>query len=221
MSFFKIDPADFLDLVNITTPGVTKTTSFDMNAAQNGAGAFVASITGVTNANQGLPDYWVDVVFSGLTFPEYDPNKETILTMHAETISAVQSFTPELLSNALGFHDPAAVVGIINIESTFAYDGSTNIFRVQFRIATTDAFLTYYETPLPAYEVDDVGNGITYIRFENATPCAVQRVTRIESTAPDGGFRCSVTREVAIGDWSNRANLTYYPINQPVPVTTN
>ena len=221
MSFFVIDPSKFLELVTLSNPDVTKSVNFDLETAQNGAGAFVCSITGVQNANQGLPDYWVDIVFSGMTFPENDPNKETFLTMHAETISAVQSFTPQLLSSALGFNAPAAVLGIINIESTFSYDGSTNIFRVQFRIATTDAYLSYYETPLPAYEVDDAGNGITYIRFATSTPCAVQRVTRVQTTAPDGGIRSTVTREVAIGDWNDRANLTYYPINQPVPVQTN
>lgn len=221
MSYFMIDPAKFLDLVPLSAEGVAKTTSFDLRTAQNGAGAFVSSVSGVTQANQGLPDYWVDVVFSGLTFPEYDPDKHIILTMHAETISAVQAFTPQLLSAALGFSAPAAVVGIINIESSFSYDGTANIFRVQFRLATTDAFLSYYETPLPEYQVDDAGDGITYIRFAATDPCAVQRITRVQSVAPDGGMRVTIVREVAYGSWSDRANLRYYPINQPVPVQTN
>lgn len=218
MSYFMINPKLFLDLVPLSADGVTKSVSFDLATAQNGGGAFVASIAAVTQANQGLPDYWVDVVFSGMTFPEYDPDKEIILTMHAEALSAVQSFTPELLSSALGFQSPAAVVGIINIESSFSYDGSTNIFRITFRLATTDAFLTYYETPLPEYEVYDAGNGITYVRFANTNPCAVQRITRVTTVAPDGGIRIAIVREVAYGDWADKENLTYYPINQPVPV---
>ena len=221
MSFFMIDPAKFLDLVTLSNPNVTKSVSFDLDTVQNGEGAFVASITGVTQANQGLPDYFVDVVFSGMTFAENDPDKQTILTMHAETINAVQSFTPQLLTAALGFTEPAAVLGIINIDSSFSYDGQTNIFRVNFRIVTTDAYLSYYETALPEYEVYDAGNGITYIRFANTDPCAVQRVTRVETVAPDGGIRVSVVREVAYGSWADKENLTYYPINQPVPVQTN
>ena len=221
MSFFVIDPAKFLDLVPLSNPSVTKTISFDLETAQNGSGSFVAAISAVTNANHGLPDYWVDVVFSGLTFPENDTDKSIILTMHAEALNSVQSFTPQQLTAALGFSDPAAVVGIINVESTFSFDGTTNIFRITFRLATTDAYLSYYETALPAYEVDDAGDGVTYIRFANTNPCAVQRVTRVESVDPDGGLRASTVREVAYGDWDDRADLTYYPINQPIPVQTN
>lgn len=221
MSFFVIEPSKFLDLVTLSNPDVIKTTSFDLETAQNGAGAFVAAIAAVTNANQGLPDYWVDVVFSGMTFPENDVDKQIILTMHAEALSAVQSFTPQLLSAALGFVEPAAVVGIINIESTFSFDGQANIFRLTFRLATTDAYLSYYENALPTYEVDDVGDGVTYIRFANTNPCAVQKITRVETVAPDGGLRASTVREVAYGDWEDRANLDYVPINQPIPVQTN
>lgn len=221
MSFFVIDPSKFLDLVPLSNPNVSKSVSFDLETAQNGAGAFVAAITGVTQANQGLPDYFVDVTLSGLTFPENDPDKQVILTMHAEALSAVQAFTPQILSAALGFTDPAAVIGIINLDSSFAYDGSTNIFRINFRLVTTDAYLSYYENALPTYEVDDVGNGVTYIRFANTNPCAVQRITRVQTTDPDGGLRASTVREVAYGSWADRENLTYYPINQPIPVQTN
>ena len=221
MSFFVIDPSKFLDLVPLSNPNVTKSVSFDLETAQNGAGAFVAAITGVTQANQGLPDYFVDVTLSGLTFPENDSDKMIILTMHAEALSAVQSFTPQILSAALGFTGSAAVIGIINLDSSFAYDGSTNIFRINFRLVTTDAYLSYYENALPTYEVDDVGNGVTYIRFANTNPCAVQKITRVQTTAPDGGLRASTVREVAYGSWADRENLTYYPINQPIPVQTN
>ena len=221
MSFFVIQPSKILDLITLSNPDVVKSVSFDLETAQNGAGAFVAAITGVTQANQGLPDYFVDVTLSGLTFPENDPDKQIILTMHAEALSAVQSFTPQLLTASLGFTGSAAVIGIINLDSSFAYDGSTNIFRINFRLVTTDAYLSYYETAYPTYEVDDVGDGVTYIRFANTNPCAVQRITRVQTTAPDGGIRVSTVREVAYGDWADRENLTYFPINQPIPVQTN
>lgn len=220
MSFY-IDPAKFLDLVTLTPSGVSKSVNFDLQTAQNGAGAFVASITGITQANHGLPDYWVDVVYSGMTYPNLDPDKSTFFTMHAEALNAVQNFTPQLLTAALGFSAPACVLGIINIESSFSYDGATNIFRISFRLATTEVFLAYYETPLPEYQVYDAGNGVTYVRFVNSDPCAIQRITRITSTAPDGGIRTETTREVAYGSWDDKENLTYYPINTPVPVQTN
>ena len=221
-NFFYIDPAKLLDLVTLSNPAVTKSVNFDLETAQNGAGAFVASITGVTGCHPGfpnVPDYFVDVVFSGMTFPEYDPDKQTFLTMHAEALNAVQNFTPQLLTAALGFPAPAYVMGILNVESTFAYDGATNIFRISFRMVTTEAFLSYYEQPLPEYQVYDAGNGVTYVRFANTNPCAVQRITRVQTVAPDGGIRVQTVREVAYGDWDDKENLVYYPINQPVPVT--
>ena len=215
---FVIDPAKLLPLFNLSAEGVTKTTSFDLDVAQNGEGSFVVSVGAVTVANQGLPDYWVDMVVAGLTFPENDPDKQTILTMHAEALNAICSWNPQYLTSILELVDPAAVVGIINISSTFSYDGQTNIFRITFRLATTGAYLTYYERELPTYEVDDTGNGITYLRFAESSPCAVQRITRVQTTAEDGGVRVSTVREVAIGEWSDRETLTYYPINQPIPV---
>ena len=218
---FFIDPSKLLDLISLTASGITKSVSFDLDVAQNGSGSFVVSVGAVTNANQGLPDYWVDIVLSGLTFPENDADKTVLLNMHAEAINAVQSWTPAQLTSVLGFDDPAAVVGIINIASNFSYDGQTNIFRITLRLATTGAYLSYYEHEVPAYEVYDAGDGITYIRFANSSPCAVQRITRTETTAADGGVRVSTVREVAIGDWADRETLTYYPINQPIPVQTN
>lgn len=133
-----LDPTKLLDLVTLSDTDITKTVNFDLETAQNGEGTFVASVTGVTQANPGLPDYFIDCVYSGMTFPKDDPDKTTIMQMHAEALSAVQAFTPSQLTTALGFVDPAAVVGIINIDSTFAYDGQTNIFRVMFRLVCTD-----------------------------------------------------------------------------------
>lgn len=221
MSYFMLNPEQLLPLIVLTSSGVTKSTSWDLDTAQNGAGSLVVSLAAVTCANQGLPDYWVDLEISGLTFPENDPEKATIYQMHADALACVQTFTPERLTSAFGFDSPAAVIGIINIDSSFAFDQATNIFRINFRLATTDTYLTYYEKPLPVYQCVDTGTGVQYLRFENATPCAVQRLTTVNTTAPDGGNRSTITREVAYGDWADRENLTYYPVNQPVPVQTN
>ena len=88
-------------------------------------------------------------------------------------------------------------------------------------MATTELYLEYYEHPLPVFEVDDTGTGITYIRFVSTSPCAVQRITQQETTAPDGGARSVSVYEVAYGEWEDRESMTYYPINQPVPVEQN
>lgn len=215
---FVIDPAKLLPLFNLSADGVTKSTSFDLDVAQNGAGSFVVSVGAVTVANQGLPDYWVDLVVAGLTFPENDTNKSIIMNMHAEALNTVCSWSPEYLTSIFELVSPATVVGIINISSTFNYDGATNIFRITLRLATTGAYLTYYERELPVYEVDDAGNGITYIRFADSSPCAIQRVRKEQSFAEDETVHTITTREVAIGDWANRRELDYYPINQPIPV---
>jgi hypothetical protein len=221
MSFFVIEPSKFLDLVTLSNPDVVKTTSFDLETAQNGAGAFVAAITGVTQANQGLPDYFVYVTVMGQMLVECDPDKSLIRQLYADTLASVQRWTPASVTAALGWDSPAAVLGIINIRSAVQLDGAARVFRIDLTLVTTEMFLEYYEHPLTEYQVFDAGNGVTYVRFVNADPCAIQRITRTETVAPDGGARIQTVREVAYGSWSDPASLTYYPINQPVPVQIN
>ena len=54
------------------------------------------------------------------------------------------------------------------------------------------------------YMVDKASANVTYIRYFDTDPCAVRRVTTEGSVT---------TIEVAYGSWSDRATLTYYPVN--------
>ncbi len=67
----------------------------------------------------------------------------------------------------------------------------------------------FHASELKAYQVDTSTEGITYIRYYNANPCAVQRVS-----LADGVY----TTEVAYGAWANRASLSYQPINAHLDV---
>ena len=67
-----------------------------------------------------------------------------------------------------------------------------------------------------AYIVEDAGGGITYICY---TPDdangkrVIERITKVSS----GGVT-TTTIEHAYGAWADRASLTYYPINEAIPV---
>ena len=216
-----LDPEKLLSLIGLTTPGAVKSNAYDLDTIQSGGGMVVVYFTNVINANQGLPDYFVDVVVSGMTFPDDDPQGAIIRQLHHDALGSVQRWTPESVTNALELPAPAKILGIINISSTFREDANAHLFQITCRLVATELYLEYYERPLPVYQVDDSGIGVIYMRFEDATPCAVQRVTTTETTAEDGGVRSTTIREVAFGDWNDRANLTYYPVNQPVPVQSN
>lgn len=60
----------------------------------------------------------------------------------------------------------------------------------------------YYEFP---YQEDTNETGKKYIRFYNENPCVIWKETE------EAGV---LTREFSYGDWSDRANLTYSPINE-------
>ena len=212
------DESKLLSILSTSLPDVEKIAAYDLSQSVNPGGTLAVSISGMDVANQGLPDYWVYVTIMGQTLVECDPDKSIIRQLYADTLGSVQNWTPASVTAALEWDSPAAVVGIINIRSAVQLDGASRIFRIDLTLATTDVFLEYYEHPLPAYQVVDDGNGVQYIRFMNETPCAVQRITHTEYTAPDGGARSVTTREIAYGDWNDRENLTYYPINQPVPI---
>lgn len=71
--------------------------------------------------------------------------------------------------------------------------------------------------PTP-YMIDQAGGGITYICYfpdDADGKRAVKRVTESSS-----GGSTVTTIEHAYGAWADRATLTYYPINQAIPVTT-
>lgn len=213
-----LDPEKLLDLIQLTVPNVVKAVEYDRNVLQTGSGMLVSAITAIENANQGLPDYWVDVQIFGMTFAGFDSDGSVLRQIHADALGAVQRWTPAVVTAAFGLDEPAAVVGIINIASTFSNGAGYHEFSVTCRLATTELYLEYYEHPLPVFEIVNDGNGVQYLRFVNTSPCAVQRVTKQETTAPDGGKRSLFVYEVAYGDWDDCANLDYYPINTPVPV---
>ena len=214
------DESKLLYLLNTSLPDVEKVAAFDLTENVNPGGTLAVSVSGMDVANQGLPDYWVYVTVMGQTLVECDPDKTVIRQLYADALNSVQNWTPESVTAALEWDSPAAVCGIINIRSAVQLDGAARIFRIDLTLATTDVFLEYYEHPLPVYQCDDTGTGVQYIRFVNATPCAVQRITQVETVASDGGARSVITREVAYGNWEQRETLTYYPVNQPVPVQT-
>lgn len=213
-----LDPEKLLDLIQLTVPDVVKAVEYDRNVLQSGSGMLVSAITAIENANQGLPDYWVDVQISGMTFTGFDSDGSVLRQIHHDALGAIQRWTPAAVTSAFGLDAPAAVVGIISIASTFSNGAGYHEFSITCRLATTELYLEYYEHPLPVFEIFNDGNGVQYLRFVNTSPCAVQRVTKQETTAPDGGKRSVSVYEVAYGDWDDRENLDYYPINQPVPV---
>ena len=78
------------------------------------------------------------------------------------------------------------------------------------------------ENPAPpteklAYIVEEEGGGITYICFAPDDANGNRVVKRI-SVVSDGGAT-TTTIEHGYGAWADRATLTYYPINEAIPVT--
>jgi hypothetical protein len=214
-----IDPAKFIDLFELRNASVTKTTAYNLESDVNPDGTLCVAISSIDVANQGLPDYWVGVSVNGMTLAERDPNGDVLREMHADAFETVNRFTPAQLTEALGFAPYCAVLGIIDITSHFSSDGHVHTFRIDFRMATSGNYLFYTEKPLPEYEIADGESGVIYMRFVNTSPCAVQRLVTVRTTAEDGGARSVTTREAAYGEWDERETLTYYPINQPIPVT--
>jgi hypothetical protein len=67
------------------------------------------------------------------------------------------------------------------------------------------------------YTIEDAGGGVTYICYfpddENGMR-AIKRITQVSE-----GGATTTTVEHAYGAWADRATLTYYPINQAIPVS--
>lgn len=214
----ELDESKLLDVIYLSNPAVKKSVVFDLREKVNPGGTLVVSITGVDNANQGLPDFWVSVSVQGVTFVNEDKDKAIIRTMFSDAMQSVMRWTPQQLTQAFGMDAPAAVVGIIDISSTIASNATIHSFNITCRLATTDLYLEYYEHPLPVFDVDDTGSGVVFLRFVNSDPCAVQRFTTVIEVDQDGVQHKTETHEVAYGNWADRASLTYYPINQSIPV---
>jgi hypothetical protein len=64
------------------------------------------------------------------------------------------------------------------------------------------------------YIVEEAGGGVTYICYFPDTGSGVG-VKRITEVGTEGAT--TTTIEHAFGAWSDRATLTYYPINQAIP----
>lgn len=147
-------------------------------------------------------------------------------------VSAQEAYSRSETLNVRGYLDasaPAVVVGstVVIFGSTYMVtsaellEQNTEYVEYSFTCFSVDnaAFtpyddsdLIYVETPLPVYVIEDTGDTI-YMCFTTDPFRAVQRITITTS-----GDVTTTVHEVAYGIWENRSTLTYYPINQPVPV---
>lgn len=66
------------------------------------------------------------------------------------------------------------------------------------------------------YIVAEAGGGVTYICFTPDDANGKRVVKRIKEESSGGAT--TTTIEHAYGAWADRASLTYYPINQAIPV---
>ena len=78
------------------------------------------------------------------------------------------------------------------------------------------------ENPAPPiekvpYKVKEVGGGVTYLCYtptdENGN-CVVEKITDSSSS----GVQLT-TREHGFGSWDDPSGITFYPINEAIPVT--
>lgn len=136
------DESKLLSILSTSLPDVEKIAAYDLSQSVNPSGTIGVSVSGMDVANQGLPDYWVYVTIMGQTLVECDPDKSIIRQLYADALASVQNWTPESVTNALGWSSPAAVVGIINIRSAVQLDGATRIFRIDLTLATADTDFT-------------------------------------------------------------------------------
>lgn len=67
-----------------------------------------------------------------------------------------------------------------------------------------------------AYIVEDAGGGITYVCYTPDDANGNRVIERI--TKASSGGATTTTIEHGYGAWADRATLTYYPINQAIPV---
>jgi len=63
--------------------------------------------------------------------------------------------------------------------------------------------------PRNSYQVDEVSENLIYLRFDAQTPCAVYKIAKSGTVT---------TREVAWGNWADRAALQYFPCNSTIEV---
>ena len=64
------------------------------------------------------------------------------------------------------------------------------------------------------YETETATGGVTYKRFEDTNPCVIWK-----ETVTTSGGQTNTKLEFGWGDWSDRTNISYAPINGSVHVT--
>lgn len=193
---------------------ITKVAFYDFQNFVNPHGTLVISVTGVPVANLGLPDYYYDISILGATYVECDPDKNVLRKMHADVMTALQAWTPELVTNAFGLLAPARCCGIININSTFANDKSKNAFRFDVRLVLTDVDLSSENFAPSAhlgapYLVDEhideeTGTKTAYLCYSNRP---VRPITRVVTSGTL--FHKQIEIMYAYGAWADRETLVY------------
>jgi len=65
------------------------------------------------------------------------------------------------------------------------------------------------------YMVEDTGTGVKYMCYNDKPQRAIQRITKTKV-----GTVTTTKIENAFGAWEDRATLEYFPVNDPIIVTT-
>lgn len=189
---------------------IVKTASFDLESPVKPEGTLVIETTGIEVANLGCPDYFVNISLLGMTYVECDPDKAIMRKMFADVMTAVQAWTPELVTQAFGFEYPARCVGIININSTISSDKSMHVFRLDVRLVLSDVILsTDYHGQGVAFLAEETWNNnhtvkTAYICYSNQS---IRPITRVVTTKV--GNTKTIEISFACGEWENRENLVY------------
>ena len=66
------------------------------------------------------------------------------------------------------------------------------------------------------YIVEEAGGGITYVCFTPDDENGKRVVKRITEVSSEGVT--TTTIEHGYGEWADKENITYYPINEAIPV---
>lgn len=193
---------------------ITKAAHYDFEKFVNPYGTLVVSTSAVNVANQGLPDYFFDVSFLGGTYVECDPDKSVLRKMHSDVITALQAWTPDLVTMAFGLFAPSRCCGVINIGSTFANDKAKNAFRADVRLVMTDVDLSsenfapsaHLSAPYLVDEMIDEGTG-TKTAYLCYSASDIVPITRVVTTGTL--YHKQIEIMYAYGSWADRATLEY------------
>ena len=132
-----LDETKLFSIVTVAD-GISEGVYYDFERLVNPAGTLVVATASVSEANPGLPDYFVDIFFLGGAHVDQDPDKSIIRKLHSDVLASVKSWTPDAVTDALGLAAPARCCAILNITSTMANDRTKNAFRLDVRLVLTD-----------------------------------------------------------------------------------